>query len=149
MDLLLNPWQRDEGRGWIRSQWIDYILPSPSKHCHEMAKTYYTYMHTYIDNETVYQSSPSQPMAALCNAWIDEITMNRLQPSKLYTKPPCLQCTLHTYMYEITMYEGHRYDHYEGNVSSPCPPLSCHCRTIMVEILSTAYPTKLSTLIVK
>ena len=46
--LLPNPWHRAEGRGWLRSQWIDYILPSPSKHCHEMAKTYYIFMHTYI-----------------------------------------------------------------------------------------------------
>ena len=42
-----------------------------------------------------------------------------------------------------------RYDHYKEIVSSPCSLLSCHCRTNMVEILSTAYPTKISTLIVK
>ena len=28
-----------------------------------------------------------------------------------------------------------RYDHYEEIVSSPCPPLSCHCRTIMGDII--------------
>ena len=37
--------------------------------------TIHTYIHTYIDNETVCQSSPSRPMAAQCNAWIDEIPM--------------------------------------------------------------------------
>jgi hypothetical protein len=41
------------------------------------------------------------------------------------------------------------YDHYEEIVFSLCPPVSCHCRTNMVEILSAAYSTKLSIFIVK
>jgi hypothetical protein len=51
VDLLLNPRHRAEGRGWIRSQWIDYILPSPWKHCHEMATTYYIFIHSYIHRQ--------------------------------------------------------------------------------------------------
>ncbi len=42
-----------------------------------------------------------------------------------------------------------RYDHYEEIVSSPCSPLSFHCRANMVDIIHRHLPMKLSTLIVK
>ena len=64
VDLLLNPRQRDEGRGWIRSQWIDYILPSPSNHCHVLAKTHYMLMRPHIHTQWDSMPELSFSMAA-------------------------------------------------------------------------------------
>ena len=74
-------------------------------------------------------SSPCSPLRCYCRTNIGDI-IHRLPNEVINTHSKVV-------VSGCPMKGMARYDHHGEIVSSPCSPVSCHCRTIMVEILPT------------
>ena len=147
----------------MRSPWTDYIFPSLILDRHYMARLRLSFKTIHAFSQRL----PYEGHGGIRSLWGDCILalpstelplsyyhgrniIHRLlnEVINTYSEVECSCILLSVVVSGCPMKGMARYDLYEG-LSSPCSPLSCHCRTNMVELLPTADSTKFLILIVE